>query len=266
MSEIIFFLKKILGFFKIAIIRTETLKEYRNYKRSYLALKYLKYLNQVSLNDFFERFELSKSQALQDLVVLSILDFKKGGYFVEFGAADGIFLSNTFLLEKHENWKGILSEPSKKQNQFLKANRNCHLDYRCVWSESGKTIEFVEAKISHLSTIKRYKKLDAHKNLRKEINNYFVDTITLEEMLTNFDAPSHIDFISIDTEGSEYEILKNFDFSKYSFSVLLIEHNFTTLRDQIYDLLTKNGYHRVMQDISYVDDWYISSTIMKNKF
>ena len=266
MSEIISFFKKLLSFFNIAIIRFETLNKYRNYERSFLALRYLKYLNDVPLNDFFKRFELSKSQSLQDLVVLSMLDFKKEGYFVEFGAADGIFLSNTFLLEKYEKWNGILSEPSKKQNQFLKSNRNCNVDEKCVWSKSGKSIEFSEAKLTHLSTIKKYKKFDAHKKLRKEINNYFVETISLEDMLIKFNAPKHIDFISIDTEGSEYEILKDFDFSNYSFSILLIEHNFTSLRDQIYDLLTKNGYHRVMQDISYVDDWYISSTIMKNKF
>src|ERR1017187_1984592 len=52
---------------------------------------------------------ISKSQLRQDLMVLSELDFKRGGYFVEFGATNGVTLSNTYLLEKEYGWTGILA-------------------------------------------------------------------------------------------------------------------------------------------------------------
>ena len=63
---------------------------------------------------YFENITESQSQLGQGLLVLSQLDFKKNGYFVEFGTTDGITLSNSYLLEKKFGWKGILSEPAKK--------------------------------------------------------------------------------------------------------------------------------------------------------
>ena len=54
----------------------------------------------------------SKSQLRQDLFVLSFLDFKTNGFFVEFGVTDGIELSNTYLMEKEFAWSSILAEPA----------------------------------------------------------------------------------------------------------------------------------------------------------
>ena len=124
---------------------------------------------------------------------------------------------------------------------------------------------FSETKLPHLSTINFFKKSDQHKNLRKNSYQYEIETISLQKLLDNFSAPKHIQFLSIDTEGSEYEILKEFDFSKYTFSILLVEHNFTEKRDLIYRLLSKNGYLRVLDNISNVDDWYVSQNIVDEK-
>ena len=265
MRKIVDLILNILKKFNIAVIRYSTLLNYRKYRKSDLALNYLRYLKNIDISQFLFYVEQSKSQALQDIVVLALLNFQDNGFFVEFGATDGLFLSNTFLLEKKKNWAGILSEPSKVQNKNLKINRSCNLDYRCVWSKSGENITFSEAKLPHLSTINFFKKSDQHKNLRKNSYQYQVETISLEKLLDNFNAPKHIQFLSIDTEGSEYEILKEFDFSKYSFSILLVEHNFTLKRDLIYRLLSSNGYLRVLDYISGVDDWYVCKSIFDEK-
>jgi hypothetical protein len=74
----------------------------------------------------------SKSQIFQDLFVLLSTGFKQHGYFVEFGATNGVDLSNTYLLEKHFQWNGILAEPSKAWHQKLKENRSCSLEFDCV--------------------------------------------------------------------------------------------------------------------------------------
>jgi hypothetical protein len=66
-----------------------------------------------------------------------------------------------------------------------------------------------------------------------------------------------IDYLSIDTEGSEYEILANFDFSKHRFRVITCEHNYTQERDKIHTLLTEKGYLRKFEDVSQFDDWYV---------
>ncbi len=86
---------------------------------------------------------------------------------------------------------------------------------------------------------------------------YPVETITLNELLESYSAPSHIDYISIDTEGSEYSILKACDFNRWSFGVLTVEHNFLAQRDKIHELLASHGYKRILSHISEHDDWYI---------
>jgi hypothetical protein len=57
-----------------------------------------------------------------------------------------------------------------------------------------------------------------------------------------------MDYLSIGTEGSEYEILSHFDFSRYQFRIITREHNYTPLRRDIFNLLSGNGYKRVFED------------------
>jgi hypothetical protein len=78
-------------------------------------------------------------------------------------------------------------------------------------------------------------------------------------LLKKYDAPNQIDYLSIDTEGSELEILNAFDFSKYSFGVITVEHNHTPQRELLYSLLTSKGYKRIFETVSNIDDWYVSS-------
>lgn len=198
----------------------------------------------------------SKSQLGQDVLALSQVGIKQKGFFVEFGATNGIELSNTYLLEKDFGWKGILCEPAKEWHEQLKRNRSCVIDTRCVYSSTGPRIQFTEASIGELSTISEYVKSDANRDIRKKANVYDVETVTLMDLLSDHQAPSFINFLSIDTEGSEYEILKEFDFSKYSFGVICVEHNFTENRDRISNLLTRNGYSQVFAEYSEWDDWY----------
>ena len=84
-----------------------------------------------------------------------------------------------------------------------------------------------------------------------------VDTISLTDMLEKHKAPYLIDYLSIDTEGSEFDILASHDFSKYTFKVITVEHNYQPQRDLIHELLTKHGYVRKFEDISLQDDWYV---------
>jgi len=89
------------------------------------------------------------------------------------------------------------------------------------------------------------------------MQTYSVTSISLEDLLNEYKAPYHIDYLSIDTEGSEYEILSAFDFSKYHIEVITCEHNYTKSREKIYNLLANNGYKRVYEEISQFDDWYV---------
>ena len=215
--------------------------------------------NQENLSKTMRYFSQSHSQLRQDLFTLNQLNFKKNGFFLEFGATDGINLSNTHLLEKEFNWNGILAEPAKVYHKELSENRNCYIEKNLVWKDSKSKLNFIETSIKELSTIKEYSKLDFH--IRKTHKQYIVDTISLNDLLKKYNAPNIIDYISIDTEGSELDILNNFDFNSYQFRVITCEHNYSSNRDKIYNLLSNNGYKRVMSDISQFDDWYIKTSI-----
>lgn len=204
-----------------------------------------------------EIIEKTLSQLGQEIFVLCHLGFKQNGFFVEFGSCDGMNCSNTHLLENEFNWDGILAEPAKIWHEDLKKNRNVNIDYDCVWKKTGEKLTFNEVDAALLSTIKNYSDCDKHTLSRQKGKFYSVNTISLEDLLTKHKAPKNIDYLSIDTEGSEYEILKNFNFDKYKFSVITCEHNFTPSREKIYELLTSNGYKRIFKELSKFDDWYI---------
>ena len=200
----------------------------------------------------------SKAQLLQDIFVLSEMDFKRTGFFVEIGAADGINLSNSYLLEQEFGWTGILSEPARIWHKKLKINRpNAQVNFRCLWSRSNELITFNETQDPVYSTIDSLSSLDNHRFSRKYGKKYEVSSISLNDLLEDHDAPRHIDYLSIDTEGSEYEILKSVDFEKYTFSVITCEHNFAPQRELIYELLTSHGYRRLYEEVSEFDDWYV---------
>ena len=101
---------------------------------------------------------------------------------------------------------------------------------------------------------------DADMNSEKRLHGlqYPVTSISLEDLLRRYQAPSHIDFLSVDTEGSEFVILENFDFHSFSFGAIFVEHNFTENREKINKLLTSHGYVQIFSNLSRWDDWYLS--------
>lgn len=87
----------------------------------------------------------SKAQIMQDIFVLEKLNWKQKGFFVEFGATNGIDLSNTYLLEKQYLWDGILAEPARNWHTNLISNRNVFISDKCVWKIDGEMIKFNES-------------------------------------------------------------------------------------------------------------------------
>lgn len=201
--------------------------------------------------------QLSNAELLQDLFVLFHLSNKVEGYFVEFGAMDGITVSNTFLLESQYSWSGIVAEPARRWRCSLKQNRNCSVDFRCVWRKSGELLEFNETVDPGFSTLKSLSYSDYHARIRKKGNIYDVETVSLTDLLRHYDAPKTIDYLSIDTEGSELEILNSFAFDDYVVRVITVEHNHSDKRLEIHELLTSKGYKRVFDLFSMYDDWYV---------
>jgi FkbM family methyltransferase len=210
----------------------------------------------------------SNSQLNQDLFVLILKNFKTNGIFVEFGVCDGIFLSNSFILEKKYNWSGVVCEPLKSFQTKLSQNRNCSIDHRAVYSSSNLTVEFREISGNEeLSGIGFSFLEDNHEIIRNEnYISYNVETISLTDLLNDYNIPVSIDFISIDTEGSEFDILSNFNFDKYDVDIFTVEHNYIhNKREEIKNLMEKNHYTRILTDISQWDDWYVSNKFLNTR-
>ena len=205
-------------------------------------------------------FGSSKSQLGQDLLALISSGTGKPGFFVEFGSADGVALSNSFLLEKELGWAGILCEPSRSWHEDLKRNRSCVVDTRCVYSRTGEQISFSENYIGELSGITEFTGNDHHGLINRTTDSYQVETISLLDLLKHHNAPGHIEFLSVDTEGSECEILNAFDFSQYTFGAICVEHNYLENRPKVKQLLVANGYRQVYPELSDFDDWFVLAT------
>ena len=207
---------------------------------------------------------LSEAQNCQDVFALCMLSGKRNGYFVEFGACDGVAISNTLLLERQFGWSGILAEPAQCWTIPLRNNRRAKVDLRCVWNASGENLMFREANSSaELSTLEQFTECDDHASLRSVGKTYPVETVSLNDLLVDHGAPVQIDFLSIDTEGSELAILEAFDFSRHTISVLCIEHNFVEpVRRKIQALLLENGFFHVFPQISGCDDWYVCPSLI----
>jgi FkbM family methyltransferase len=224
----------------------EFLAELKNHPTNYTpAVKFLRYA--------LDNKEISKSQISQDLFVLYTLQEKRSGYFVEFGAANGDFLSNTVLLERNYGWNGIVAEPGRNSHAQLQKNRSCIIDLRCVWIESGKTLTFSENAEAELSTLAAFKGMADNSSS----NEYGVETVSLDDLLEQHSAPVEIDYLSIDTEGSELEILKVFNFGRRQFKIITVEHNYRPQRDEIFALLSSRGYQRMFENVTMFDDWYV---------
>src|SRR5262249_30717559 len=137
----------------------------------------------------------------------------------------------------------------------------CSLDHRCVWSKSGETLLFNETLEGKFSTIDTLSGSDFHSKRRQDGKRYPVETISLRDLLRAHDAPTDIDYLSIDTEGSEFVILDSFFPSPYQVRIITVEHNYTDQRSHIHGLLTSWGYNRVFEQLSMWDDWYTRSSL-----
>ncbi|MDI4233629.1 FkbM family methyltransferase [Bradyrhizobium sp. Arg237L] len=223
----------------------------------------------VELVSNFDKEELSsalalirhaKSQIGQDLFAAHASKYKRDGYFVDFGATDGINRNNSHLLETCLGWSGILAEPARVWHRSLIRNRpSSVIETACVWSRSGETISFKETPDGELSTASAFENSDFHSGRRRSGKCYNVPTISLHDLLLKHGAPAHIDYLSIDTEGSEHDILSALDFSLWSFGCITCEHNYSDRREKIQGLLTSHGYKTVLTEHSYFDDWYVQA-------
>ncbi len=208
----------------------------------------------------------SNSQFGQDAWVLQYFCGKRDGFYLEIGAGDGLWISNTLVMEREFGWTGILVEPTENYTKLVK-NRPANICVNTVIASTHKEVTLCEifdrgqADISAnannnslLSTVEdTTDPVDGTQhNSRWGIFRHAIKkhAIPLVEVLREYKAPGRIDYFSLDVEGFEYEILKDFPFDEYSFGCLGIERPPQVL----HDLLTTYGYQprvKLGEDIIY---------------
>jgi FkbM family methyltransferase len=202
-----------------------------------------------------ECFPDLNGQLLQDAVCILLHQAKRDGYFVEVGVGDGKKYSNTMVLEKRLGWRGILCEPAKMFHDNIMASRGAVLDRRAISDTSGVMLRFQQNdKMGEYSGFSDSISI----RLNDPFTQYDVETISFDALLEHYSAPDEIDFISIDTEGSELNVLKGLSLKKRRVWLFSIEHNFDRHRIDAYKaLLEPLGYRRVLPEISAFDAWYV---------
>ncbi|MFL9828602.1 FkbM family methyltransferase, partial [Rhodoplanes sp. SY1] len=210
-------------------------------------LKFLEYLNST-------RGHYS-SQLGQDVFALAMSGFKREGYFVEVGAHHGEYLSNTLMLERDHGWRGLLIEPDPTNYATL-ATRAGTLVKKAAWSRSGEMLRFKSVADSALSVVASVSPGDGHN--RDSAREIVVETQTLDDILSAAGAPNIIDYISIDVEGAEVQVLDGLSLDRWNVQAMSIEHNHNTARIATFEkLLAKHGLVRAFDVVSDFDCYFV---------
>lgn len=228
----------------------------------HLALKYGAVAGDSFLDDYLDYARRSKSQSIQDIIAVHLLGRKESGYFVEVGVGNGESLSNTHLMEKELGWNGLLVEPCRSFHSEISSQRKARLEQRAAYSKGGESFEFEEvADNRELSRLTQASGSDQHH--RAGAIRYSVESVTMDQALADAKAPKRIDFFSLDTEGSEYEVLQGLDLNRWDVAIFVIEHNFDAdKRHKIADLLTPHGYELRFGNVLMFDDWYVRPDLL----
>lgn len=160
------------------------------------------------------------------------LDFDNGT-FLEVGANDGYKQSNTYYFERIRNWQGVLIEPIPMLYEQCRKRREKSQVYNYICSNaedsgSTKTIRYADLMSLVEGSLKDEEKEREH--LKKgieiqKIENSFeleVECKTLSEII-DMSGLTRFDFMSIDVEGFELQVLKGLDLSRHAPTFLLVE-------------------------------------------
>ena len=182
---------------------------------SHLLLPFKLFLFKLNFNVFFGNKNQDK------WVVKEIFNFKKEGFFLDLAATNGLHQNNTFFLEKRLGWKGICIEPNKNFFEKLKKKRTAKCICEIIDGEE-REVEFFPNGGEGGIIGNEYDNNDLKRNsllskARKKKNIEKRYTKTLLSILIDYKAPKVIDFFSLDAEGAETNILKNFPFDQYKY-------------------------------------------------
>lgn len=196
-----------------------------------------KFFNQIKSSQIIDKY--CAVNCKREPITKRILEYISNidnGFYIEAGAYDGVLQSNTKFLEEEYNWTGILIEPSPKVFLELEKNRPNNINVnKCLVSpwHNSKTIKgaFDNGPMSSVGNIRNLKNVEL----------IDVECDTLENILDYYDIQK-IDFMTVDTEGYELEVLQGLNLLKHRPLYIMIE---------IYEN-QKNELFQFMEDMNYI--------------
>jgi hypothetical protein len=186
------------------------------------------------------------------------------GFFLEIGAWDGENISQTAYLERERGWQGLCVDPFPRGFE----DRSCRVCVKAI-SSDGQPRAFLKVTVdrrhggdvSYLSGFREVLERSIHWPIISQHCDYqelVVETITLDQLYALYALPSYIEFLSLDIEGAELELLQSMDWNARRFGLIAFEHNMDQgTRRQIGEILADHGY-RLHEAWEY-DDLYIFS-------
>ncbi|GAB4343823.1 MAG: hypothetical protein Kow0089_19920 [Desulfobulbaceae bacterium] len=192
------------------------------------------------------------SQHGEDCLLWEFFDFKQKGFFIEVGAFDGRYLSNTYSFEE-QGWTGLCVEPHPRFFAACRENRpgSVCVNVACVGDETKEVVLKVDPAGLYSGLAddpERNEYVRAiFENSEQEFESFTdvpVPAATLDELLERyFPDLEGIDFVSIDVEGTETDVLRGFNLERYAPEVIVIEANSGEARKEITEYLVSRGYH-----------------------
>lgn len=188
------------------------------------------------------------SQYGEEDIINSFFNSKKQGFFVDVGAADGEDNSNTRYLAKHLDWSGVLIEPHPEFYQSLstlyKENNKIKTINAAVYNSEGNLPfylfgEYRDAQISTLDEKFKQKVISIYGNKFKSVDIKTIKLQTIFKEIYN-NGVNTIDFLSVDCEGADIEVLESNDWNIYRPSLICVEHSMDTVT--LHDFMNKYNY------------------------
>jgi FkbM family methyltransferase len=178
----------------------------------------------------------------------------RNGTFVEFGAHDGICISNSYFFESELDWQGICIEPIPEIFERLKNNRRCSCIQGCIrpvggpvqFLRIGGALEMLSGVVDAYHPTHLLRVYSCAQNCPTTFSTIQVQAFRLDELLDAHKI-SHINYLSIDTEGGELEILQSIDFRKYRIDFITVEDNYSDVagRPLFQQFLESRGFELV---------------------
>jgi len=193
-------------------------------------------------------------QHAEDFLIWSLFDREESGFFVDVGAFDGIHLSNSYSFEM-AGWNGVCVEPHPEYFPLCQKNRPNTRVFRsaCVGPTAGVDTDFLIEPLGLLSGVEADKTLNMERRYAAR-NMTFpgwqktrVPAATLTTILEAANAPALISFCSIDTEGTESDVLAGLDFDRFQCRLILVEANNETDASLLQKTLQIRGYFLARQ-------------------